>query len=335
MHIAIAQSAKCLKEVKVLTRGFITVATGNEDYYRQAYNLLRSFRLFHPDVPFAVLCDKKNKYTDAFTDTVILSDPQKNYLDKFSILTESPYDESIFIESDCLVYHSLDHMWELLGKEYDFTSFGWNDSEPLFFANADYAAEKFLGSPDARMPTFTPGFMFIRKGDVCKQIYQDAMQMIDEIHCDPLLAEDIHLHCNKAIRDDPIFFLAMARNGCRCTFDPFVGKCVFLPGTKKIYHISLSKGKLDVFWHRELTDCNLLHFSSRRAREEGLYLQQVLVLDLLCRKRGKAVVRLMESKPVFLLLDLYKKIQTRRSRQQKRKSRLKGAGTEKGLGNDE
>ena len=293
-----------------MTRGFVTVATGNENYYRQAYNLLQSFRLFHPDVPFAILCDRENEYTGAFTDTVILPDAKKNYLDKFFLLTECPYDESIFIESDCLVYHSLGHFWDLLARDFDFTSFGWNDGALVFFSDSAYAAEKFLGDPDACVPIFNPGYMFIRKGEVCRQIYRDAMRLIREITDDPKLAQDPKLTCKGSIRDDPVFALAMKLNGCECAEDSLVGKCVSLPSITKINQISLSRGKLDVVAYASHTvqnDCNILHFSSRRTREEGLYAQQVLVLRLLYRHSGTTLVRLAESRPVFLLLDVYKK----------------------------
>lgn len=294
----------------ILTRGFITVATGKDTYYRQALNLLRSFRLFHPATPFAIICDRENKYTQEFSDIVILTQPHNNYLDKFAILTQSPYDESIFIESDCLVYHSLDNMWDMLAKEYDLTSFGWNDSTLPFFTDPIYAAEKFLGSPDSLVPSFAPGYMFIRKGAVCDRIYRDTMRIIEEIRIDPLLQDDPKLICNGAIRDDPVFFIAMALNGCRCAADTFDGKCVFLPGITKIDSISLSQGKLDVYWHRQLTDCNILHFSSRRAREEGLYLQQTIVLNLLRRHCGKTVINLFESKPALYMFNIFKKITT-------------------------
>ena len=42
------------------TRGFITIATGEEKYYRFAVNLLMSYRLYCPNpMPFAIMCDQK------------------------------------------------------------------------------------------------------------------------------------------------------------------------------------------------------------------------------------------------------------------------------------
>ena len=47
-----------------MTHGFITIATGDEQYYRMAVNLLSSYRYFTGSaLPFAVLADRENEYT--------------------------------------------------------------------------------------------------------------------------------------------------------------------------------------------------------------------------------------------------------------------------------
>ncbi len=294
-----------------MERGFVTIATGNESYYKMAYHLLQSFRLFHPETPFAILCDRKNEYTEAFTDTVILEDAAFSYVDKFRILLDCPYEENIFIEPDCLVYHSLDFFWDLLSKQYDFTSFGWNDGKMVFFSDPAYAASKFLGQADAVTPIFNPGYMFIRNGNICRAIYNDAMRIIAEIKEDDRLNQDPRLLCKGAIRDDPVFFIAMALNGCLCTATPDEGKCISLPSVSKIYKISLSKGILDVHSHTRMEGCSILHFSSRRVNEEGLYLQQITVLELLRKHRYGLLVLFAESKLFYLILNIYKKITVR------------------------
>lgn len=46
------------------SRGFVTIATGKEEYYRLAHNLLLSYK-YHTEnpLPFALLCDRENEYT--------------------------------------------------------------------------------------------------------------------------------------------------------------------------------------------------------------------------------------------------------------------------------
>lgn len=300
-----------------MTRGFITVATGKDNYYIQALNLLHSFKLFNPETPFAILCDRENEYTKEFDDVVIIDNPKISYLDKFRILTDCPYDENIFIETDCLVYHSLDNLWDLLSCEYDFSSFGWNDAGlKIWFTDEMYGAEKFLGGKNA-MPLFNPGYLFIRKGQAVLKMYDDAMSIIDSIMSDEKLSggngheADKHLFVNGNLRDDPVFALAMQRSGFRCAQRPKYGKCIALPSVKEIYRISFSEGKLDVYQNRKYEDCNILHFSSKRVNEDGLYLQQILALNLIMKKSNSLLIKIAESRLMFTVLNFYKKIHRR------------------------
>ena len=69
-----------------MTRGFVTIATGDEQYYRIAANLLRSYRFFSASpMPFALICDRENEYSAEFDHTIILKDPV------FPIWTNSDY----------------------------------------------------------------------------------------------------------------------------------------------------------------------------------------------------------------------------------------------------
>lgn len=97
-----------------MNKGFITVATGHERYYKMAHNLLLSYR-FHSKtpVPFAILCDQRNKWTTDFDEVVIIDNPACTFLDKLRILDLSPYDNTIFIDSDCLVFKDLNDLWTL------------------------------------------------------------------------------------------------------------------------------------------------------------------------------------------------------------------------------
>lgn len=94
------------------TRGFITIATGEEKYYRFAVNLLMSYRLYCPNpMPFAIMCDQENTYTAEFDQTVLFRKSEHPYFDKFELLKLAPYDETIFIDADCLAYGDLNEFW--------------------------------------------------------------------------------------------------------------------------------------------------------------------------------------------------------------------------------
>ncbi len=123
-------------------RGFVTVATGKEPYYILAHNLLLSYRRHSSsDTPFAILCDRRNKWTDDFDEVVVIEDPSFSFMDKLRIIDLSPFDETIFIDSDCLAYRDLNGLWEIFEGAPDFgvlghayppdSEEGWWDRENL------------------------------------------------------------------------------------------------------------------------------------------------------------------------------------------------------------
>ena len=86
-----------------MTHGFITIATGDEQYYRMAANLLHSYQYFSKKpLPFTILADQENAYTAEFDDVKIFSQAYRSYLDKLQIFDYLPYDVSIFIDADCI-----------------------------------------------------------------------------------------------------------------------------------------------------------------------------------------------------------------------------------------
>lgn len=110
------------------TYGLLTVATGSEKYYRVALNLLRSYRAFSKNpLPFCIICDKENEYTRQFDDTIILETPDYSFLDKIYCLNHIPYEETLFIESDCIAYGDLNAYFKPLKEAgQDFALFGIN-----------------------------------------------------------------------------------------------------------------------------------------------------------------------------------------------------------------
>lgn len=266
-----------------MTRGFVTIATGKDNYYYQARNLLRSFRLYNQGEKFAIICDRINEFTEEFDDVIILQNCTFSYRDKFRILTDCPYDENIFIETDCLVYKNLEHFWTLLSKEWDFSSFGWNDGKPdTWFANTKCLEEISCilgGQIVEKYPIFNPGYLFIRKGVLVEKMYRDIFKI--EEHLLKYWKDDIKLFVDGNLRDDPLFCLAMEINGMKCAAEPCVGKCISLPAGYRIEKIDILAGKLDVIdtSGSVICDCSLLHFSTRRVLEEGLYPWQVAILN--------------------------------------------------------
>lgn len=291
----------------MINRGFFTIATGDEKYYRFANNLLKSYRLHNTKYPFAILCDRENQYTKDFDQIVILDNVKNNYLDKFRMLIDSPYQEGIFIEPDCLIYRDISCFFDMLAKESDLSSFGWNDARISGWFDNPQKITKEYGSKIEEIPLFCPGYLFVRKTEMCNKIYRDLLELSDWIMKNTI-DENPRLMCGSSLRDDPLFCIAMKLNGCICSERPKVGKCINYPRVKKFLKISMKKGDLDVIQEREYDNCNLLHFSTRKCIEDGLYWHQCTTLKMIINKTPCFIISVFESKFFIALFKLLKKI---------------------------
>lgn len=290
-----------------ITRGFITMATGDEKYFKFARNLLYSYRLHNQKLPFAIICDRENQYSMEFDDVVII-DASATYSDKFRALVDSPYDETVFIESDCLVYHNLEKMFEMLASGDDFTTFGVNDDDiNVWFSKPEQLKERF-GELFTSIPVFNPGYFFVRKSPLTEKCFRDTSIVSKWLINNRPNDGQISLFTKGMLRDDVVFSMVMKLNGCRCVAHPSVGKCIYYPNTKKITKINVIDGMLDVLQDREYKNCNLLHFSSRRCLEEGLYWHQCLCLSMSTKHYPKNIIKIFERKPFIVCLKIIKKL---------------------------
>jgi len=300
----------------MINRGFVTLATGNVVYYEMAANLLASFRIHNPGVPFAIICDRENKYTKLFDDVIVLEEANGNYIDKFSLLIKSPYDESIFIEPDCLIYRNLEFFWGLLSHESDCSSFGWNEGGLHRWFKTDETRKRLLEivpeiDENAIVPLFNPGYIFIRKGPKCQKMYDDCLAVAKKITEDEVLGIYPSILCGKNLRDDPIFSVAMGMNEFICHAKPSSSKCIALPSKYTINRIDIIKGVLDVTDKngKEFKDCALLHFSTRRALEEGLYLWQTILVTL--KNNNIGFYKALNNRVFYVMCNVFRCIKTK------------------------
>ncbi len=299
-----------------MTRGFVTLATGNIKYYRMALNMLNSFRIHNPNAKFAIVCDKNNEITKQFDDVVVLEKANGDYRDKFSLLINSPYDETIFIEPDCLIYRNLDFFWDLLSKESDFSAFGWNADGVTNWFKTEETLNRLTGLvPElnniSHVPHFNPGYFFIRKGEKCRKMYDDCVRIAKLISEDSVLNSYKPILCHGNLRDDPIFNIAMAVNSFICNEKPKKGKCISLPSKYKINKIDIIKGLLDVTDKNgtPFSGCSLLHFSTKKANEEGLYLWQTILINFYLKK--SFMHKILNNKAFYGLCCLFRYTKTR------------------------
>ncbi len=194
-----------------LTKGFVTIATGKEQYYEIAQNLLRSYRFTTKSpLPFAILCDAENEYTKEFDDVCIFDEAKCNYLDKLEMFDFLPYDTNIFIDADCLVYRDINRLFDIFESADDFSCFGrvlplddktgWFEYENL---NTD------LQQQIDYVVGLHGGIYYMRKTEKCKKVLEAAKAFT-------LNYADYKFKGKfETPGDEPLVALSMAVNNCK------------------------------------------------------------------------------------------------------------------------
>lgn len=245
-----------------MTRGFITIATGSEMYFQLAKNLLLSYKLFcDSPVPFAILCDKENEYTALFDKAILFQKTGHAYFDKFELLKLAPYDETIFIDADCLAYGNLNEFWDYFGDAPDFSAAGTNypiDSHQGLFRKEEVMeyADRVHWKPDIH-----GGLYYIRRGALCDAIYTDCQNIVS--HYQDFRWPD---YC-APYADEPVLCLAMAANGVRTLeADP---QNYGIPWEVTQMEVDIFTGKCTYAtqWHPLVPQGRMIHWSVRYCKK--------------------------------------------------------------------
>lgn len=261
------------------TMGFVTVATGDEHYYRIANNLRRSYRLFSSvPLPFAIICDRENRFTEGFDKVILLKSASFSYLDKLCLYDCLPYDISIFIDADCLAYGDLNHLFTYFETADDFSCMGrvlpLDDKTGWF----NYEDLDQLQQQVSYCVGLHGGIYYIRRSEKAKAVFDTAKEIARDYH-------RYHFKGNfSSPGDEPVLALSMALNHCRPTQQDTGLICCYWEVENAI-SLSPAKGKARLL--RENKDTILVHWGTRFTRDL-LYEKQIAIFS--CLETGSSSV---------------------------------------------
>jgi hypothetical protein len=203
--------------------GLITIAYGPRKYLRMARALALSYRRLGGRRPLAVVTDRAGaaQLLGCF-DLVVPVDAaigpgvvHKLHLDRYT-----PFDATLFVDSDCLFYKDPERLWRLYARG-DVTARGWRyltgDSPYERDHPYEWVADmkRFLGAAGiARLPHFNSGAFFFRRSETAAALFATARALYDRRHELGLLPFK-----NAPVADEPILGIAMER--CGVPLDPW------------------------------------------------------------------------------------------------------------------
>ena len=287
------------------TKGFITIATGKEEYYVLARNLLDSYHYFCKNpLPFAILADRKNEYTVGFDDVLIFENGASNsYLDKLELGTYLPYDTTIFIDADCLAYGDLNQLFEDFADADDFSCFGrvlpLDDKTGWFeYKNLGGLKEKV-----SYVIGLHGGVYYIRNSEKARRVFESAKELV------PDYTKFLFKGKFDTPGDEPLLALSMALNNCKPI--PFKQEaiCCYWEYMDCI-NIDISEGRAEITSNPR-GSTNLVHWGTRFTRGL-LYQEQIELLSIVrdakfnqqaqvkrCKRRYKCLM-IFEQGRIFL-----------------------------------
>ncbi len=260
-------------ETKQNKRGFVTIATGAEMYYRMAFELLRSYRLHcKDDTPFAIICDRETPETAAFDHVVIDKTLRGSYLDKLQLYRRSPYEETIFVDADALFLSDPEVLWQDFSKMGDFSCYGTTlplESEDGWF----YPKE--LGSLRSELSFSVDmhgGAYYLRKTQKCEEVFRKAEYFAEHY-------SEYRFKRFSKPADEPVLALSMALAGCEpCSAQNRITFSLSFEGRLRV------KQDGQLLLDRKPYNTVILHFGTMNTRR---FLYQYL-LQVLNGTAGKA-----------------------------------------------
>ena len=269
------------------TEGFITIAYGKPEYIRMAKAVVMSYRLFKPTRPFTVITDADNRDELAkHFDTVVLLNPEygNGVVQKLHLDLYTPYDTTVFIDSDCLFLKNPEIVWNCYAVG-DFVMRGWR----YLTGSTDYEAkEPYLFLRDvaetcrlegiSRIPHFNSGIMSWKKSAHAQKIFDDAREIY--ARRDRL---GFTAFKNAPLADEPVFAIAMEKNDTELLpWDDVNGQETTI-GMNDVFGLDLLSGETRFEKAGKTKSPGVIHFNSGGLNVDA-YLRNICMLE--CRAAG-------------------------------------------------
>jgi len=236
--------------------GIITIACGPKRYIEMAKMLAISLIKTDPNVPRAIITDAAQETLSHLFDIIIpinksLGDGinQKLHLD-----TYSPFDETLFIDADCLACKPVKLMFQTW-QNHSFVVFGDQINMGNWYMNVSEICNRFqLPS----IPLFNGGTYYFVKNKLSAKVFAQARSLKTDY-------DSLGFHSFRgSINEEPIFSVAMAINKIKAVDD--AGKGMRTPiGIIGKLNIDVLNHQCSFQKENEFTEPAIMHFAGSYA----------------------------------------------------------------------
>jgi hypothetical protein len=165
-------------------QGYLTLATGSRLYLEIALNLALSIKLNDPARRLCLVTDAEMDVPDTylpFFDRIVLLSSRPGFhgcLNKLRVNEVSPYDETMFIDSDCLlIKNDMDRHWAKFSSN-GFMIAGTKRTQGNWY---NFSIAKVIEKLDiSYMVQMNSGVFYFRKGAESDLFFKAALELVEQ-----------------------------------------------------------------------------------------------------------------------------------------------------------
>ncbi|MCW3082670.1 MAG: hypothetical protein JWP12_36 [Bacteroidetes bacterium] len=257
-----------------MERGILTIAQGKKQYIDLAKNLAISLSIHNPGLKKALVTDSDDPELRKLYDVVIPADNSIGigFLQKLYICDYSPFDETMFVDVDCLCVRNIDFLWAPFAK-CDVSVIGRKVSEGEQFGLSLPEMQRQLGLQ--YVISFNGGVYYFKKNEKAKIIFDAAKDIVKnyekynlvkvrgELADEPIMSLAMGLYNQEPIDDHGKGMYTPVGQSGQFKMDVLLGKCEFVKTGRvvnpAIMHFGF--GHTQAFhYQREKKKLNLVHY---------------------------------------------------------------------------
>ncbi len=200
-------------QVKMPSRGVLTIAFGHRSYIAMAKSLGQSLKLHAPALATAIVTDSDDPDLGKFFTHIVpyRSEFGSDVRQKLYLPQYTPFEETLFIDSDSLVLTNLDSFWKAFEGKY-FGVPGWRvlrkgEQDP--YVDVDFILKHFALD---KLPKFNGGAYYFTRSAAANRFFETVEQVLADYKA--LRFPDFR---NDGPNDEAIFAVAMALHGLSAT----------------------------------------------------------------------------------------------------------------------
>ncbi|MGZ4058284.1 MAG: hypothetical protein ACXVPU_04615 [Bacteroidia bacterium] len=186
-----------------MEKGILTIAQGKKQYIELAKNLAISLNINNPGLKKALVTDSDDPELKQLYDIIIPADNSIGigFLQKLYIRDYTPFDETLFIDVDCLCVRSIDFLWEPFSKR-DVSVIGKKVFEGELFGFPLEDIKKHLGLN--YVISFNGGVYYFKKNETAKMVFDKSKEIVKNYDAYNIVK------VRGEIADEPLLSLAMS-----------------------------------------------------------------------------------------------------------------------------